>query len=57
MIGGRGTVYTVLPAHEYLTDNVRDETLWWCGALVVEHRFITELCGALTREGFTLEPR
>jgi hypothetical protein len=59
LIIAQGTLFTVLPtndeARKHREDNASDEPLWWSGALVVEHRFIADLCTALSHEGFTLE--
>lgn len=38
-------------AREWVGANVPDESTWWCGRLVVEHRYAVGLAAAMQRDG------
>jgi hypothetical protein len=58
MVGGGGTVYTLTPmstaAHEWIEDNVSDESNWFGGALVVEHRYIRAIVNGMINDGLVV---
>lgn len=58
LIGGGGTVYTVLPttdeAAAHLQENVQDDAQWLGRALAVEHRYIGALVDGLQSAGFSV---
>jgi len=41
-------------AEEHLRENVSEEALWFCGALVVEPRYARDLADTLQVEGFKI---
>jgi len=41
-------------AEEHLRENVEEEALWFCGALVVEPRYASALAAALLTNGFKI---
>jgi hypothetical protein len=52
--GGR-TVYLLRPltrvAHAWVDDHLPDDATWFCGAVVVEHRYIGPIIGGAIGDG------
>ncbi len=59
MVENHGSVFLIRPRNEHarkhLKDNTGVETVWFCGALACEPRYVPELVAALTDEGFEVE--
>jgi len=58
-IENHGSIFLLLPvtqaAKAWLEENVDPESQWWCGKLVVEHRYIRPLSRGLYDAGFILK--
>jgi hypothetical protein len=42
-------------ARDWIDENIGDFAQWWCGALVVEHRYIDNIIAGLQGDGLTVE--
>jgi len=56
LIRDEGTIFLFIPQTEEAEDWLVDHTdgTWFSGALVVEHRYLTDLAVGLAEAGFTL---
>ena len=54
-IANHGSLFTATPVtdagRDWIDENVGGETQWWCGGLVVEHRFIDNLVDGMVGDG------
>jgi hypothetical protein len=55
-VSGGGSIFILTPlnaaARENLEAGLGDEAQRWAGGVVVEHRYIADLCAQLTSEGW-----
>jgi hypothetical protein len=42
-------------ARDWITENIGDFAQFWCGALVVEHRYIESILAGAQDDGLTVE--
>lgn len=58
-VNDQGTIVLVRPytdvARDWIDENVGDFAQWWCGALVVEHRYADNLIAGAQGDGCTVE--
>ena len=54
-LSGHGTVYPFRPitraAHHWVAEHLPTDATWWCGAVVVEHRFIGDIVAGAIGDG------
>ena len=57
-LSGHGTLYLLRPltraAHAWVADHLPADATWWCGAVVVEHRYIGPLIGGAIGDGLVV---
>ena len=57
-LSGSGTVYLFRPltraAHARVAEHLPTDATWWCGAVVVEHRYIGPLVGGAIGDGLVV---
>lgn len=55
-VENHGTLFLVRPetdaARQHLSDHVEEAAQWWCGALVVEPRYVYQLAFDLGEAGY-----
>ena len=54
-VSGGGTVYLFKPltpaARAWVDERLPTDATWWCGAVVVEHRYIGSIVGGAIADG------
>ena len=57
-ISGGGTVYLLHPrtraARTWVAEHLPTDATWWCGAVVVEHRYIGPIIGGAIGDGLVV---
>jgi len=57
-LSGGGTVYLLRPvtraAHNWVEEHLPTDATWWCGAVVVEHRYIGPIIGDAIGDGLAV---
>jgi hypothetical protein len=57
-VSGGGSVYLFKPlthaARAWVEDHLPDDETWWCGAVVVEHRYIGPIVGGAIGHGLAV---
>jgi hypothetical protein len=57
-LSGGGTVYLLRPisraAHRWVEEHLAADATWWCGAVVVEHRYIGPIIGGAIGDGLVV---
>jgi hypothetical protein len=57
-VSGGGSVYLLRPltrpARDWVDDHLPDDATWWCGAVVVEHRYIGPIVGGAIGDGLVV---
>ena len=57
-VSGGGSVYLFKPltraAHAWVDDHLPDNATWWCGAVVVDHRYIGPIVGGAIGDGLVV---
>jgi hypothetical protein len=56
---GATAIYLLHPltdaAHEWVRERLPDDAQRWCGAVVVEHRYIEDIARGIVADGLTVE--
>jgi hypothetical protein len=57
-LSGGGTVYRFRPltpaARAWVDEHLPDDATWWCGAVVVEHRYLGPIVGSAIGDGLVV---
>ena len=57
-VSGGGSVYLLYPltraARAWVDEHLPDDAIWWCGAVVVEHRYIGPIVGGAIGDGLVV---
>ncbi len=57
-LSGHGTLYLLPPltpaAHHRVEEHLPADATWWCGAVVVEHRYIGPIIGGAINDGLVV---
>jgi hypothetical protein len=57
-LSGHGTLYLLRPltseAHAWVDEHLPDDATWFCGAIVVEHRFIGDIVRGAIADGLVV---
>ena len=57
-VSGGGSVYLFKPltraAHAWVDEHLPADATWWCGAVVVEHRYIGPIVGGASGDGLVV---
>ena len=57
-ISGGGTLYLFRPitraAHAWVAEHLPEDAMRWCGAIVVEHRYIGDIVGGAIGDGLVV---
>ncbi len=57
-LSGHGSLYLLRPltpaAHAWVDEHLPDDATWWCGAVVVEHRYIGLIIGGAIGDGLVV---
>ena len=57
-VSGGGTIYLFRPitraAHAWVEEHLPEDAMRWCGAVVVEHRFIGGVVGGAIADGLVV---
>jgi hypothetical protein len=53
-----GTIFLLRPltdvAHDWVDEHLPTDAIWWCGAIVVEHRYIGPIVGGAIGDGLVV---
>jgi hypothetical protein len=57
-LSGHGTLYRLRPltqaAHSWVDEHLPEDALDWCGAIVVEHRYIGDIVRGASGDGLVV---
>jgi hypothetical protein len=57
-LSGHGSLYLLHPltpaAHAWVEEHLPPDATWWCGAIVVEHRYIGPIIGGAIGDGLVV---
>jgi hypothetical protein len=57
-VSGGGSVYLLHPltraARDWVDEHLPEDATWWCGAVVVEHRYIGPIVGGAIAAGMVV---